>query len=110
MYDRSFQDFPYTGDIAQHATCIPHCGYAPEMGPGLSFYYADALPSGVCTEARSPCSMTVAITCCGERTRGPTGGPVHGMTCRCVNGQWKCEIVSMGAAACRCQPPGVDAS
>ncbi len=113
-YLRDQIGFPVENDPTQYPKCIPHCGYTGDGlgGPGLGFYYADALPSGACTNDGATCSMTVAITCCGGQQRGPTGGPVHGMRCRCQEGAWKCVIAAMGGAICRCfdGEAGVDAS
>lgn len=103
-YDRGFQGFGYEPDGTTNNTCTPHCGYtgAPNGGPGGNLFYADALPSGACDGSGSPCNMAVGITCCGATERGPSNGPVHLMRCSCLDGNWKCVIVTHGAGACGC--------
>lgn len=112
-YTRDRQDFVVENDPNQYAACVPHCGYTGDGhgGPGVG-YYADALPSGACSHAGATCGMDIAITCCGETTRGPVGGPVHGMRCRCEAGQWRCVIAQPGGGGCQCGSgdAGADAS
>lgn len=85
---------PFPGEPA----CTLHCGEVPKGASG--FATAGALPSGAC-EGTSSCNMAAEALCSCPGS-AQQRGPVNGYRCRCVDGSWKCSLISQGASLCTC--------
>lgn len=72
---------------ADAGPCTRRCGSDPTRQTA-GFYFLESLPSGACTD-EPVCTLSV-YDGCGHQ----------GAQCECMNGEWRCGIVSRARVVC----------